>query len=318
MCYSIFKTVFLFVGAVIGAGFATGSEIMLYFGDSDIWSVILSGIIIGILAIIYGLFGKITDRYRWVDKVQKAVILVCTLVTYIIVLAGAEEIINFTFKVKYFGVITGILVAILLLYDMRIIKLLNAIIVPIIAIMMLVLVCKSGDITSGQFTVDRSILYACMNMMLGGYIMTQEGKQYTTKQLLFCGSMIAVIMSILMVFCYMVAINGRTLSMPLYEVAKHVGLGGSAGVIIYLAIFTTLIGSARMIGDILVEIGLSPRLVAVFFALLSCSSLRVDFARMVAVCYPPTGWIGLGYLAVVMWLLIVEIWHYIQERKWNR
>jgi len=44
---------FIYIGSIIGAGFATGREIMLYFGDNGILSGIAAGVAMGILC---GLF----------------------------------------------------------------------------------------------------------------------------------------------------------------------------------------------------------------------------------------------------------------------
>ena len=38
---------FIYIGAIIGAGFATGREIMLYFGGSGMFSGIVAGILMG-------------------------------------------------------------------------------------------------------------------------------------------------------------------------------------------------------------------------------------------------------------------------------
>ena len=54
-----FKSSCLFVGTVIGAGFATGEEIKLYFGGTDMGSVCLSALFFGVFSALFMIFGKI-------------------------------------------------------------------------------------------------------------------------------------------------------------------------------------------------------------------------------------------------------------------
>ena len=162
----IFKLVFLFVGVVIGAGFATGSEIVLYFKNSGYISVVISGIIMGLLSIAFCYFGKLQSKYKIMKNLTKIVVFLSSIITYCIMISGTSELIYNQFGIKYFGIITGFVVAIIMLYDIRIIKILNLIIVPLIVLIMLViLIIGGGELYSG-FDFSSSLKYAGMNMRL--------------------------------------------------------------------------------------------------------------------------------------------------------
>ena len=171
----IFKLVFLFVGVVIGAGFATGSEIVLYFKNSGYISVVISGIIMGLLSIAFCYFGKLQSKYKIMKNLTKIVVFLSSIITYCIMISGTSELMYNQFGGKDFGIITGFVVAIIMLYDIRIIKILNLIIVPLIVLIMLViLIIGGGELYSG-FDFSSSLKYAGMNMLLGGYFMSEEG-----------------------------------------------------------------------------------------------------------------------------------------------
>ena len=107
----IFKLVFLFVGVVIGAGFATGSEIVLYFKNSGYISVVISGIIMGLLSIAFCYFGKLQSKYKIMKNLTKIVVFLSSIITYCIMISGTSELIYNQFGIKYFGIITGFVVA---------------------------------------------------------------------------------------------------------------------------------------------------------------------------------------------------------------
>ena len=54
-----FRTAMLYVGAVIGAGFATGKEIVTFFGGKGIVSAIIAGLLLGVFCSVFLLCGKI-------------------------------------------------------------------------------------------------------------------------------------------------------------------------------------------------------------------------------------------------------------------
>ncbi len=308
MIFSIFKTVFLFVGAVIGAGFATGSEVMLYFGNSNMLTIILAGLLIGLFAMVFASFGKISNKYKWLDNMLKIAVFFSSLITFCIMVAASDEVMRLSFNIRYVGAATGVIVAFLMLFDMRIIKLLNSIIVPFIVMLFIVMLVKTGGGSSGDFHPYNSFLYGSMNMLLGGYMMTCEGKQYSNKHILIIGGIVAAVMTGLLSLCYLISSEGVGFSMPLFEVARRIGLGQCAGIVIYLAIFTTLIGSGRVMGDIMCELGQSKWIFSIILALVSVLIYSVDFKSSVSLLYPPIGWVGAFF---TMSLIAVLFSHFV-------
>ena len=314
----VFKLVFLFVGVVIGAGFATGSEIVLYFKNTGYLSVLLSSIIMGLCSILFCYFGRLNKKFKIVNNLTKIVVFLSSIVTYCIMISGTSELIYTQFGIKYFGIITGFVVAILMLYDMRIIKILNLIIVPLIVIIMLViLVVSSGEIYRG-IDIFSSLKYAGMNMLLGGYFMSEEGRDLSHKQILSAGVLVAFVMAILMSICYMISMQASASSMPIFEVARSHSLGVLAAIVVYLAIFTTLIGSGRAFADMILKFVPHKWFVFILFFTLGCYFDGLDFAALVAFCYDEIGEMGLVVCFAVFCNLIYGIIYKIKSDYKNK
>lgn len=318
MCYSVFKTVFLFIGAVIGAGFATGSEIMLYFQNSSLFSVVLAGIFLGLFAYVYGIFGRLVEKFYYIEKILDIIVFLSSFITIIAMISGAEEIIFTAFNFKFFGVITGVFVAFLMFYDMRIIKIFNSVLVPLILVILVVLLSINFTYNGGTFTLKNSIMYSSMNMMLGGYIMTKEGKKFSNKQMVIVSLLITLFLTFMMICAYLVASVCKGGNMPIYSVACKSNLGYLAGVLIYLAIFTTLISAERLVGDILIALKIPKFQIVLFFTLICLISYKSSFKSIVNTSYILVGYLGIIYNLFLFFIILYCIIMHIKRTKNNK
>ncbi len=296
----IIRLVFLFVGVVIGAGFATGSEIMLYFKNCGYLSVLFAAVIMGLLCVFFCYFGKLQKKIKYIKNLMKIVVFLSSMVTYCVMLSAVSELIETQFGIKYFGIFTAFIVAILMLYDMRIIKLLNLIIVPLImALMLVILIIGKGEVYSG-FNPLQSILYAGMNMLLGGYFMSEEGAELSHKQIACTGVIVTIVMGGLMSICYVISMQAFSASMPVFEVARSHGLGVLAAVVVYLAIFTTLIGSGKAFADMIFAFVPNKFIIFVLCFVLGFYFDGTDFSSLVSFSYSQIGNIGFVICIIVV------------------
>ena len=303
----VFKLVFLFVGVVIGAGFATGSEIVLYFKNSGYLSVLLASLIMGALSVIFCYFGELQKKSKIVNDLSKIVVFLSSIVTYCVMISGTAELIYTQFGIKYFGIITGLIVAVLMLYDIRIIKVLNLIIVPLIVVIMIVILVVSGGQIYTGIDFSSSLKYAGMNMLLGGYFMSEEGDKLSHKQIAMSGVLVTLVMALLMSVCYMISMQAPVSGMPVFEVARSYGLGVLAAIVVYLAIFTTLIGSGRAFADMILKIVPHKWFVFTLFFTLGCYFDGLDFAALVGFCYGEIGELGLMVCLMVICNMIYAV-----------
>lgn len=307
----VVRLVFLFVGVVIGAGFATGSEIVLYFKDNGYFSLLSASVIMGIFSVAFCYFGKLKKEATLVKNLSKIVVFFSSIVTYCVMISGVSELIATQFSVKYFGIITAFAVAILMLYDIKIIKLLNLIIVPLIVVIMLILLIVSGGEIGHGFNIISSFKYAGMNMLLGGYFLSDEGEDLTGKQIVYVGLLVALVMGLLMSVCYFISMQATTAGMPVFEVARKFELGGLAASVVFLAIFTTLIGSGRVFASILEEFFPCKALIFILVFALGCLFDGLDFAALIDFCY---GYIGKIGFVVCMAVIVSLIFHLTKKR----
>lgn len=311
----VFKLVFLFVGVVIGAGFATGSEIVLYFKNSGYFSVLLASLAMGVLSIFFCYFGKLGNSGKFVKNLMKIVVFFCSIVTYCVMISGTSELIFNQFGIRHFGILTSFIVAILMLYDIKIIKLLNVIIVPIIVIIMIIILSKSDAEIQSGVNIGTSLKYAGMNMLLSGYFLSEEGKDLSHKQIALTGICVTIAMGTLMSICYFISMQAVASNMPIFEVARSHGLGLLAAIVVYFAIFTTLIGSGRAFADMTEKFVPNKIFTFVIVFVLGCYFDKLNFGDLVNFCYGEIGKIGLIICIAVVANVAVCLIRYLLKDK---
>ncbi len=303
---------FIYIGSIIGAGFATGREIMLYFGDNGILSGIVAGVAMGILCGLFLFSAKSFARLkisrngflRVLCVVVKVALWVCTLASFVCMVSGCEEIIAKTYGIANVGLWTGILVAFLGICEMSVTRKLNSVIVPMIVVLLIVLFCQDERVVDMQFDAKSVLGYCGMNIMMGGYIIAEQEESFSVKQTIFISAVSGIIFAVCIAMVYTVSIRYADASMPIWEFAKARGMSYLSGLIIYLAIFSTLIGCSKLICQENSSIKI-PRIFSVAFLIIfALISLRFDFSTIVGYCYPIIGYVGIIYTCFMLVLPI--------------
>ncbi|MDE6474395.1 MAG: hypothetical protein K2L70_04785 [Clostridia bacterium] len=303
---------FIYIGSIIGAGFATGREIMLYFGGNGILSGIVAGVAMGVLCGLFLWSAKSFARLRSSRNgflrvlcvIVKVALWVCTLASFVCMVSGCEEIIEKTYGIANVGLWTGILVSFLGICEMSVTRKLNTVIVPIIVLLLIVLFCQGERVVDTQFDAKSVLGYCGMNIMMGGYIIAEQEESFSAKQTIFISAVSGIIFAICIAMVYTVSIRYADASMPIWEFAKARGMSSLSGLIIYLAIFSTLIGCAKLICQENFSIKI-PRIFSVAFLIIfALISLKFDFSTIVNFCYPIIGYVGIVYTCFMLVLPI--------------
>lgn len=299
-----FSVSFTYIGAVIGAGFATGREVMLYFGDSGIVCAAAGGALMGLLAGIF-LFSSraFSILLNSTSKVAKGVCIaikiclyIATYATFLCMLSACEEIISQSFGIKNVGVWTGLFVSFVALLDMRVMQKFNLALVPVIIVLLLVLANDCATPQAGKFSLFKVLSYACMNVMTGGYLLAEQREQFTVRECVFTSVFTAAVFASAVAIVYAVSAKFSNFSMPVYEFAKVNNLKGVSGAVIYLAVFTTLIGCAKLVCQENDAVKIPKAFSVVMLIITSFIGVKLNFARAVAVVYPAIGYAGIAYL----------------------
>jgi Uncharacterized membrane protein len=129
----------VFVGTVIGAGFATGREIALYFKGANAQTAAAAGIMLGLLCGFFMLAGeRIGDGgftaylFGQRKRIFDIAVFVCAFITFAAMCAGAESIFRKIYGIGWLGLVTALISTLAAILGIKQIKSLNLVLVPII------------------------------------------------------------------------------------------------------------------------------------------------------------------------------------------
>lgn len=288
----------LFVGTVIGAGFATGEEIKAYFCGANLITVIISALIFATSSGIFLFSGKVKELSfpRWLKVVGKTCKIFCVFISLFAMVTAAEEIFFYVLKLHGGGLLTTILCWLLVQKRREGIGIVNLLIVPVIIIFVVVVLFKNeGFDTSGNLKIIPAFLYACMNLFGAGMMMREEGSKMSVKQILWSAVLSFLAVGLLMVAVRIIVEHGIG-SMPLLQVAKNRGVGLLACIVIYLAIFTTLLSDIAILLPDIKKMIKKDKLSVCPLIMTSLLANFFDFSFVVQTFYPIIGICGVFYL----------------------
>ncbi|MDE6551026.1 MAG: hypothetical protein K2M44_05975 [Clostridia bacterium] len=301
------KVTCLFIGAIVGAGFATGREIVVFFRGLSIFAPILAGLIIGVMCAIFLLFGKIDlsgRAGRIVNTILDYMMFISMVVTYMVMCSAAEELTAQCFGIAFVGLVSGVIFAVLSMFDIGFIKNISLIMVAIIIAFVIVLAHNTQLSVAGGVDVKTAIKYCAMNMLGGGYLISQEGKSMKGKHIAICATLCGLICAVLLGLVYLIATTNSNASMPVYAAANAKGYGIIGGLLILLAVMSTMLGAGRIIYVTTRRMCGNGYVPAVFLIGIAAISYTLDFESAVEIFYPPLGTLGEALCAVAIIILI--------------
>lgn len=300
--FCAFKSSCLFIGTVIGAGFATGEEIKLYFSGAGIGSVCLSALFFGLFSALFMFLGKTNNQLksRIVIVCWKTIKIIALIISFLGMVTAVEELIFDCFCFGGGGFLTTALCYIIVRKN-KSLSALNSVIVPIIVALLFAVFIKSGENgeTFGKIAVFPAFLYASMNIFTAGMMVKKEGKEMSVKQILISALITTLIVGVLLV-CVKITIKHSIASMPVLSVAKTVGLGAFASIVVYLAILTTLLSDVALLLPQFKTLFKSELITIFFFCVIIFCTKFMGFSKIVMVGYPIIGLIGVLSLAYAL------------------
>ncbi len=241
------KITFLFIGTSIGAGFSSGREIALFFGDTSPWCVALAAIFIALICALFLIAGK----YDLIPNhvAVKVATFFAGAVSLVSMLAGSEHIMKDLTGVPLLGLLMTIVGAVVVILGIEKIKWANTILIPLLIVMMLTIFIKlGGPIYDGSVSIWKPLKYSGLDVLLAGMVLSREGKKLNGKQIAISVLGIGIFMFLILFILQNVVLSDEMhSSMPVLGVSAKVGLRGVSGVLIASAIFTTLIGALETV-----------------------------------------------------------------------
>jgi uncharacterized membrane protein YkvI len=285
----IFGLCCTFVGTVIGAGFATGREISLYFGNCSIVSVFAAGFFLGFFCYVFMRLGAInSDIFGAFGKCSKPVkifVYASNIAVYCATLAGSETVFYNLFSIHGGSAISGLAVLAINVVGSKSVKILNMIGVPVIAILAALVFFRADSVPLyGKTSFVLPLCYASMNLVTGGFFLGKLSYGATKKECAACSAMSGAILTALLFFVYC-CVKGCNGEMPFIEKAASVNLAVAGNVILYISMLTTLAGT---LGIFTIGNKYSGIYITAFGLLVSC----FGFQRLVDNVYPVIGAVG--------------------------
>lgn len=245
-----FKTAALYIGTAIGAGFSSGREIALFFGDSSPLNVAISSVFMSLLCALFLIAGK--NHLMPKGKIVNLGIFTAASISLCSMLAGGDYIMSSLTGIPLaFGLVMTILGGIIVVLGIEKIRLLNAVLVPMIVLSISLIFAKLPTPSyTLPFAIFKPILYSGLDVLLGGVIISEEGENLSYKEiflscLLICGFMFGMLYMLQTV----VLSDVNNSLMPVLAISEQLHLKPVCGVLIAAAIFSTLVSSLKIVSD---------------------------------------------------------------------
>ena len=292
---------FAFVGTVIGAGFATGKEILLFFGNSSFISIFIAGFLLSLFCYCFlrlgSIYGNIFFAFGKFKLIVKIFIIIANICVFCATLAGAEEVIFNIFHFHGGGIITAIITLIIVFFGVNAIKIVNLVIVPAIIVIITIIFFKDSQYDlNGKISFILPFCYASMNLSTGGFFIGKNAVGFTKKDCLTCSAISGLILTILMFFIYCIVKNVDS-SMPFIAKSVVLGFGIIANVVLYLAMLTTLIGTLDVSA-------LNNKYFAILITAIGLLVSTFGFSNIVNSLYPIMGAVG-GVITVSSVVILI-------------
>lgn len=313
----------LIIGTVIGAGFASGREIVAFFGPSPSPLVALAcAVLVFVMCCVFLLVGrkahaddigevnrKLFGRF---DVVLNICLLFNSVVSLSAMLAGFDSLFGSIYPLKpLYSVLFAVISTLVVMKGLNGLFKCNGVLVPVlIAVIALVTVLSVSSPSCGAFdfkTAYRSVTYIGMNMMLAAAVLTTVhglGK----KQIFVSAGVTSVIVGVLVLLIILAlgSSSAGDTDMPIVTMSRGVGsfMYGLSVACVAAGIFTTMLTAHIALTEWL-KTFFGNRLFSATVSVMFCLALSfIGFKTVVDTLYPVLGVAGAVYFIInVIYLL---------------
>ena len=320
--FNILRTVFLTTGAIIGAGFITGAELVNFFGAENFLIPLIFATIITALVLIV-VFCTLKNRLNQKKSIENLMggktfyrLSICfsSLVFSASMLAGIDALLNTVFNLASFqvgSILAIILISVFSKFGVKGLEKLNLILMPLIILVVNALIfTKNQSDFSKTIQVSfsggiKAILYVLMNVFICIPVMQETAKNKSKKALIIASIITAIIIG-LEAFIILSAIKKSSesvnLDMPLYFALFK----GNFSSVYFLSMITCALTSAF---SAYYPLYVYAKEKAGVFGLVVCALITLTVAKLglsgiVHYAYPIVG--GLGALFFIKCLFCIK------------
>ena len=328
---NIIKILFVIIGTLVGAGFASGKEIYLFFfeyGINGIIGVFISSVIISItiykvLKICYE--NKIVDYEHFCKhlgfKNMSNIVHIFLLITFFIMIAGFSSYLKQEYNIN--SILGSIIAVIMCYFTLKnningLIKVSNCAI-PVLIILIVITSIKNlnvinnyNNIFNNEIIVKKggimqSILYASYNCILLIPVIITLLKLINSKKSIIITAIINGLVILILSFCvYNLLLLGDEkifkLEMPIIEIVKKYGTvyKNLYMIIIGLSIFTTAISTGYGFLGRWEENKNTYKRVLILISIIAIFVSQISFSILVNLLYPVLGIVGIIEIIMIL------------------
>ncbi|MDE6029740.1 MAG: hypothetical protein K2F90_05440 [Clostridiales bacterium] len=313
----------LIVGTVIGAGFASGREVVTFFGAvPNVFIALIAGVMVfgcSVLFLFVGRRAQKTDMgevngavFGKVRPVADVFMLFNSVTVLGAMLAATDSLAAEFINIRPLAsIVLGLLCALIAVKGLKGVIKANAVLVPIMIVFLCVCTLSAIDFPlkaqGGSINVYSIVLYVAMNMILGGGVLTTVHK-LSPREILLSSAIAALIIAGLLV-CIMGALQSCAAAhadMPMLLIALKSGRVTYmiSLPVIAASIFTTMLSAFKSVYDYIHGF-IKNKFISAGVVLVGGLAVgALGFTSVVNMLYPITGAIGLLYIACNCWFLI--------------
>ena len=305
----------LFIGAVVGAGFATGREVILFFGNSGSLTPLIAGLLMGCASGVFLFVGKFAPSggiWRVLARITDFLVFCAMVITFAVMCSAAEQlfsdafgvslvglacglicaIASSAFGVSLVGLACGLICAIASSFEMKLIKNISFALVIALTVSIAVMYFMCDKVHGQYIDLFSAFKYCGMNMLTGGCLIKDEGKRMKNGEIFLSSLITAVICALLLVMVYAVASVNAECDMPVYEFAMKNHAAALGGILIVAAILSTLLGAGRAACTYMEGFFSSSAMPVIFLCSIAVIGYSTDFSAAVDTYYPVIGVFG--------------------------
>ena len=327
------------LGTLIGAGFASGKEIYLFFGKFGtlgifgiIISAILSGSIvnrtlkIGLLENIYNyseLLEKINSKHPKINKIIKTIVSSFLLMSFFIMVAAFSAYMKEVYQISEYISASLFVLVCYIVYEKSLqgMMKINELLVPILIIFIIFVAIKNvpylAQITLKEETsyqkgfLVSSILYTSYNSIILIPVLISIKKYIKNKKQIKAISILCAVSIIILSFCiYGLVLKNegivQKLELPLVQITKQFGekYQYMYSFIIIASIFTSAVSSGYSFLKNVSKTQKQYKINLTLICILGILAPQIGFSKLVAFLYPFFGALGILQLLMLLFYKI--------------
>lgn len=299
--FKALKVAFVYIGTMVGAGFATGQEIQLYFLSTDILTLVVSSIFTGLFCVLMLVSGQKQIFNEKAKKIINGIFALSGIITVGIMLSGIKEIV----KSPYILLLSLFVCMVVAVFGNRAMKAFNVICVPLIIIAVFVTAIVNNGKIVGSFKIFNGLGYSAMNVFFESALMYREGENMTKSEISLAGVFVSILIFTL-IFCMRKACAPIVGVMPYIEASRSNGLGWVALIVVILAIYSTIVNCLEVTFDYAKK-HFEKTLVYTFVFIASLFISVFPFDLLIAKIYPIFSYLGIILNIFTFVLLLTKL-----------